>query len=142
LHAALGFPILLGPEVLGVMEFFSRQIQQSDDDLLNMLAAIGGQVGLCIERLRLEQELRDRAEELADADRRKDEFLAMLAHELRNPLAPLRNALYVLQKADAEGVARQAAAVMERQVENLVRLVDDLLDVSRITRGKVELRKE
>jgi len=143
LHGALGFPILLGPEVLGVIEFFSRRIQQPDDDLLNMLAAIGGQVGLCIERLRLEQELRDRAEQLADADRRKDEFLAVLAHELRNPLAPIRNALHILKMpaADAATIGH-AKELMGRQVQNLMRLVDDLLDVSRIMRGRIELRKE
>jgi len=143
LHGALGFPILLGPEVLGVMEFFSRQIQQPDDDLLHMLAAIGGQVGLCIERLRLEQELRHRAEELADADRRKDEFLAVLAHELRNPLAPIRNALHILGMPTADvATVKQAKEMMGRQVQNLMRLVDDLLDVSRIMRGRIELRKE
>jgi PAS domain S-box-containing protein len=92
---------------------------------------------------------RDVAEErrardaLQEADRRKDEFLAMLSHELRNPLAPLRNALELLRGPDAGG-ARLAWArdVMERQLQQLTRLVDDLLDVSRITRGKITLRKE
>ncbi len=80
---------------------------------------------------------------LREADRRKDEFLAMLAHELRNPLAPLRNALEVLKLPDADPAdAARMRAVMERQVEHLVRLVDDLLDVSRIMRGKIALRKE
>ncbi len=94
------------------------------------------------ERRRLEAELRRRAEELAEADRRKDEFLALLAHELRNPLAPLRNGLQILRLAEGDAVARaQARAMMERQLGHLVRLVDDLLDVSRITRGKMELRR-
>lgn len=81
---------------------------------------------------------------LKEADRRKDEFLAMLAHELRNPLAPLRNALHVVRQRGPEqsAVVRQAWELMDRQVDHLVRLVDDLLDVSRITRGRVELRKE
>ncbi|VTS00725.1 histidine kinase : Putative sensor histidine kinase OS=Variovorax paradoxus B4 GN=VAPA_1c17480 PE=4 SV=1: HisKA: HATPase_c: Response_reg [Gemmata massiliana] len=83
------------------------------------------------------------AEELRDADRRKDEFLAMLAHELRNPLAPIRNGLAILQMADGDRAAvRKTYGMMSRQVDHLGRLVDDLLDVSRITRGKVELRKE
>ena len=88
---------------------------------------------------------RKRAEEaLQEADRRKDEFLAMLAHELRNPLAPIRNALQVLRLASGErrGRSSRPATMMERQVGQMVRLVDDLLDVSRITRGKIELRKE
>jgi PAS domain S-box-containing protein len=87
---------------------------------------------------------RKRAEEaLKEADRRKDEFLAMLAHELRNPLAPIRNALQILREPGADSAAaEQAGAMIERQVQTMVRLVDDLLDVSRITRGKVRLRKE
>jgi two-component system CheB/CheR fusion protein len=80
--------------------------------------------------------------EVKEADRRKNEFLAMLAHELRNPLAPIRNALNVmrLKGGDAESV-RAASEMMERQVGQMVRLVDDLLDVSRIDQGRIELRK-
>jgi CheY-like chemotaxis protein len=80
---------------------------------------------------------------LRDQDRRKDEFLATLAHELRNPLAPIRNALQILKmpRLDTMTVAR-SREMMERQVHQLVRLVDDLLDVSRVMRGKIELRKE
>jgi PAS domain S-box-containing protein len=96
------------------------------------------------ERRRLEAELRQRNAELAEADRRKDEFLAMLAHELRNPLAPIRSALQVLRLkfSDEDEDVLRLRVMMERQVAHLVRLVDDLLDVSRITRGKLELRKE
>ena len=95
------------------------------------------------ERKKLEQELRLRVEELGQADRRKDEFLATLAHELRNPLAPVRNSLEILKMRglDAATVER-TRAVMERQVHHLVRLVDDLLDVSRVMRGKIDLRRE
>jgi len=82
-------------------------------------------------------------QELRDNDRRKDEFLATLAHELRNPLAPIRNSLQILRmpRIDAE-VAEQSRDVLDRQVQHLVRLVDDLLDVSRVMRGKIELRRE
>jgi two-component system CheB/CheR fusion protein len=92
------------------------------------------------ERRRLEDALRERAGELADADRRKDEFLAMLAHELRNPLAPLSNALHLLRMPGAD--RERFLEMAERQVRLLARLVDDLLDVSRITQGKITLRKE
>lgn len=90
-----------------------------------------------VERLRAEDELRT-------ADRRKDEFLAMLAHELRNPLAPIRNSLSVLRAGGVDDpvVTRRLHEMMERQVNHLVRLVDDLLEISRITRGTIELRKE
>jgi len=102
--------------------------------------------GACVditERKSLEQALRQRARELAEADRRKDEFLAMLAHELRNPLAPIRSTLEVLRLHKIEDPRLQKAyATIDRQVGHLARLVDDLLDVSRITRGKIRLYKE
>jgi PAS domain S-box-containing protein len=80
-------------------------------------------------------------EALREADRRKDQFMAVLAHELRNPLAPVRNALELLRlKADDAGAVARVREMLERQVGNLVRLVDDLLDVSRITTGKVRLQ--
>jgi PAS domain S-box-containing protein len=85
---------------------------------------------------------RKRAEEaLREADRRKDEFLAILSHELRNPLAPIRNSVYLLARADAAGPqAARARQVIDRQTQHLTRLVDDLLDVTRISRGKIELQ--
>lgn len=88
-------------------------------------------------------ELKRAEEALKDADRRKDEFLATLAHELRNPLAPIRNSLQILKmpRVDAQTIER-SREMMERQLHHLVRLVDDLLDVSRVMRGKIELRKE
>jgi signal transduction histidine kinase/CheY-like chemotaxis protein len=80
---------------------------------------------------------------LREADRRKDEFLATLAHEIRNPLAPIRNELEIMRVARADPeVVERSRAVMERQLAHLVHLVDDLMDVSRITRGKLELRRE
>jgi PAS domain S-box-containing protein len=82
-------------------------------------------------------------EALKEAARRKDEFLATLAHELRNPLAPIRNSLHILRLAGSDsGAAERVHEMMERQVNHMVRLVDDLMEVSRINRGKIELRKE
>ena len=72
----------------------------------------------------------------------KDEFLAMLAHELRNPLAPIRTGLQVLRLQPGEEAAERTREMMERQVGHMVRLIDDLLDVSRVSRGKIELKKE
>ena len=95
------------------------------------------------ERLRSEAELRRLAAELTEGDRRKDVFLATLAHELRNPLAPIRNGLQIMKVAKNNDEAfEKVLAMMDRQLSQLVRLVDDLLDVSRITQGKLELRKE
>jgi PAS domain S-box-containing protein len=95
------------------------------------------------ERRRMEDTLRGMAADLSEADRRKNEFLAMLAHELRNPLAPISNAAQALRLGGGDGeTLRSASEMLERQVAQMARLVDDLLDMSRISRGKIELRKE
>ena len=86
--------------------------------------------------------LRDSEEMLRETDRRKDEFLAMLAHELRNPLAPIRNSVEYLRLKERDPELGWSYDVIDRQVDHLTRLVDDLLDVSRITRGKLEIRKK
>ncbi|HTU18920.1 MAG TPA: PAS domain S-box protein [Gemmataceae bacterium] len=99
-------------------------------------ALVGGMAIDITDRLRAEESLKE-------ADRLKDEFLAMLAHELRNPLAPIRNALHILKMPGMSGDMLQHLRDMaERQVQHMARLLDDLLDVSRISRGRIELRKE
>ena len=91
---------------------------------------------------RMQEELQAFATGLAEADKRKNEFLAMLAHELRNPLAPLGNALQILEQAGADMPAdRSAIDMMQRQMAQMVRLVEELLDVSRVSRGTIELRR-
>jgi PAS domain S-box-containing protein len=112
-------------------------------DSAGEVVAVAGTTRDVTERKEAEQSILKQADRLAEADRAKDEFLATLAHELRNPLAPLRNSLYILRSTagvDAKGMRIQE--MMERQVNHLVRLVDDLLEVSRITRGAFALRKE
>ena len=110
----------------------TAQLQSANDELLNEI----------VERKRVEQALRETEEALRDADRRKDEFIAVLSHELRNPLAPIRYALPLLQRERLSASAAKAVGVIGRQADHLTRLVDDLLDVSRISRGKIELRRE
>jgi PAS domain S-box-containing protein len=119
------------------------------DDSGAPIRAGGGVVGAVLvfrdisAKRRSEDELRRQAQQLAEADRRKDEFLALLGHELRNPLAPLRNGLSLLQlKSSGDPNVARLGPMMERQLAILVRLVDDLLDVARIARGKIELRKQ
>ncbi len=88
-------------------------------------------------------ELKQLQEALRQSDRRKDEFLAMLAHELRNPLAPILNALHIMRLGrNNAATIEESRTIIERQVRHMVRLIDDLLDLSRITRGKIQLRKE
>src|SRR5262249_16737276 len=94
------------------------------------------------ERKRIEVDLRRANEALREADRNKDGFLGMLPHELRTPLAPIRNSLYILDHSEPTGQqARRAKEVANRQIGHITRLVDDLLDVTRIGRGRIELRR-
>src|SRR5262249_39674452 len=124
-----------GGKNLGLIQLSDKQegeFTESDEAVLVQLAHIAS---VAIENARLYGELRAQ-------DRRKDEFLALLAHELRNPLAPLRNGLQVIRLAEGDaGTVNQARGMMERQLGHMVRLIDDLLDISRINRDKMELRR-
>jgi signal transduction histidine kinase len=102
-----------------------EEIQAQNDDLL----------------LQTEQ-LREQARALKEADEKKNEFLGVLAHELRNPLAPMSNCLVLLKRARPGDDTSQAHAILERQLRHLVRLIDDLLDITRISRGKIHLRRQ
>jgi PAS domain S-box-containing protein len=130
-------PLCVRGQVIGVVSFVTAESGRSyGESDLRLAEDLANRAAIAIENARLYSDLKD-------ADRRKDEFLAMLAHELRNPLAPIRNAMQIMRLAGADReVTDRARVVVERQVEQLVRLVDDLLDVSRIMRGKIELRKE
>jgi signal transduction histidine kinase/DNA-binding response OmpR family regulator len=108
-----------------------------------LVAGIAAQAAVAIDNARLYEESRRLVERLSESDRRKDEFLATLSHELRNPLAPLRNSVQLLRMQEAaDPAAAPIHQMMDRQVDHLVRLVDDLLEVSRISRGAFELRRE
>jgi PAS domain S-box-containing protein len=129
-------PLLAGDRLLGTLSFASRSRDEFDAEEVDFLRTICQYVTATYERLRL-------IGQLLEADRRKDEFLATLAHELRNPLAPIRNALEIMRLAEDDGQAvGDARGLMERQLGQMVRLIDDMLDVSRITRGKLQLRRE
>jgi signal transduction histidine kinase len=98
---------------------------------------------LATERVRLIAELQQQTAALTEANRRKDQFLVMLAHELRNPLAPLRNAVHILRLRGGDWkTVEQVRQMLDRQIGHMSHLVDDLLDVSRIARGKISLRVE
>ncbi len=125
-----------GGRTLGAIQLIDKLEGEFTDDDEALLKQLANMAGVAIENARLYEELRQR-------DQRKDEFLATLAHELRNPLAPIGNALEILPLAQDDGAtSAQARETIERQFQHLVRLVDDLLDISRITRGRIELRKK
>ena len=137
------YPMMADGRLIGTLGFGTRTRDRLEDDEIDVLHIFGDQSAMALERARLVEELQSRAEALAEADRRKDEFLAMLAHELRNPLVPIMTGLKTFQMVEPGSPKLQRARdAMERQVRHMVRLVDDLLDVSRVTAGKIELRKD
>jgi PAS domain S-box-containing protein len=135
-RAYAGFPLMSGNLLLGTLAFASRSKDEFDPAEREFLETICHYVAVAYERLRLLEKLRQ-------ADHKKDEFLATLAHELRNPLAPIRTGLQLMRKAGGKAeTIEQARTMMERQVVQMVRLVDDLMDLTRISRGKIELKKQ
>jgi PAS domain S-box-containing protein len=135
---------LIGPDgtPFGVLSAYFAVIHSPSEQQLRILDLFVRHACDFIRRCKMEQALRLREESLREGDRRKDEFLALLAHELRNPLAPVRYALATIRKP---GIAieqqTRAYEIIERQVAHMSRLLDDLMDVSRITRGIIELKK-
>lgn len=124
----------------GAVDFIQKPIEP---DVLRGKAAVFFELYRQRQQIALQRdELVAQAEALKEADRRKDEFLATLAHELRNPLAPLRHGLDILRRDPAGSGVPEILGTMDRQLVHLVRLIDDLLDVSRVSQGKITLRKE
>jgi PAS domain S-box-containing protein len=147
-RAAACVPVRSGDEVRAALGFrfaTARTFDERDHQLLTDLASLTALALVRADLYESERAARRVAEEALttarEAEKRKDEFLAMLGHELRNPLAPILLALQVIQ-LQGEDAYRREHVIIERQVRHLERLVDDLLDVSRITRGKVELKRE
>ncbi|MEZ4311620.1 MAG: GAF domain-containing sensor histidine kinase [Polyangiaceae bacterium] len=126
--------------VLGTFAIYHRSPGRPDDAHLQLVQLATHLAGVAIERHRADAALRQRTEALLAADRRKDELIAMLAHELRNPLAPIVTSLELMKrKGKNPGAVEKYRDIVERQVHILVRLVDDLLEISRVTRGKISL---
>lgn len=147
LRGAFGFPITLGEQVLGIIEFFSPEIREPDDELLKLAAGIGGQIGQFSERKRAEARLaelldseRAARSEAEKANRLKDEFLATLSHELRTPLNAVIGWARMLSsgRLDQES-ANHALEVIERNAWAQKQIIEDILDVSRVITGKLQL---
>jgi signal transduction histidine kinase/ActR/RegA family two-component response regulator len=142
-QAYCAHPLRAGDRVVGTLSFGTRARTRFTEDELELMRSVADQVVTAIVRERSARALCAANARLVEADRRKNDFLAVLSHELRNPLAPIRNSLYVLDRAIPGGDhARRAREVMQRQVTHLSRLVDDLLDVTRVTRNKIALQRE
>jgi signal transduction histidine kinase len=131
LHAAFAFPIRLGEEISGVVEFFNDQIQQPDEQLLGMMDAVGSQIGQFIERKHLEKF--------------KDEFVSTVSHEMRTPLSITKEGIsLVLDRIPGEINPEQEAILTTARgnIDRLARIINDLLDISRLEAGRVHLRRE
>ena len=149
LRGAFGFPILIGNDVWGVIEFFTQEIRQADDELTKLANGIGGQIGQFTQRKRAEAERtellqRERAAraEAEKANRLKDEFLATLSHELRTPLNAVIGWSRMLSsgRLDRES-SKHALEVIERNAWMQKQIIEDILDVSRVITGKLQLNR-
>jgi PAS domain S-box-containing protein len=147
LRAGFGFPIMLGDEVIGVIEFFSQDIRRPDQELLEMIGSVGRQIGQFQERKRAEEKLahllvreRSARADAEKANRLKDEFLATLSHELRTPLNAVIGWSRMLKtgRLDEES-ANHAIDVIERNAWAQKQIIEDILDVSRVITGKLQL---
>ena len=147
LRSGFGFPILLGDEVIGVIEFFSQEVRQPDAELLEMIGSVGRQIGQFQERKRAEEKLahllvreRSARADAEKANRLKDEFLATLSHELRTPLNAVIGWSRMLKsgRLDHES-ANHAIDVIERNAWAQKQIIEDILDVSRVITGKLQL---
>jgi PAS domain S-box-containing protein len=147
LRGAFGFPILVGSDVWGIIEFFSPEIREPDDELMNLAGGIGGQIGQFTQRKRAEGEraelfARERAarSDAEKANRLKDEFLATLSHELRTPLNAVIGWSRMLNsgRLDREN-SKHALEVIERNAWAQKQIIEDILDVSRVITGKLQL---
>ena len=148
LRSGFGFPILIGSEVVGVIEFLGKQRRLPDTELLEMIATVGGQIGQFQERQRSEEKLaqllvreRTARADAEKANRLKDEFLATLSHELRTPLNAVIGWSRMLQsgRLDEES-AKHALEVIDRNAWAQKQIIEDILDVSRVITGKLQLR--
>ena len=134
-RAAAVCPLMAGDEVRGALVLLG-DVESFDSNRVSLIREMASRAAIAMENARLYTAVQD-------ADRRKNEFLAMLAHELRNPLAPIRNAVHIMQGDDVTPpTMKWARDVIGRQADHMARLVDDLLDVSRIVQGKVVVKPE
>ncbi len=147
LHTAFGFPVLLGNEVLGVMEFFSQRIREPNAELLAMLGTIGSQIGQVMERRRVEEERAALVGQLQAAVDLRDQFLSIAAHELKTPMTSLLLYLELLERrlqraSDANAAQLRAVHTIREQAERLNRLSSALLDLSRLQQGRLTIERE
>jgi len=141
IRAALAVPLVKDGRLVAVLSLHHGSPRRWSASQVQLAEEVAERTWAAVERARAEHALRQSEASLLEADRRKDEFLAVLAHELRNPLAPIRNALHLLRVASDKVSTERVHAMLDRQVRHMVRLLDELLEVSRINRGVIELQR-
>lgn len=143
LKSLVGAPLKIDEMVIGVIHAGSTTMREFTEEHLDLIRLVANRAALAIERTRLHENERAARAAAEQANRAKDEFLAMLGHELRNPLGAIQSSMEIVEHFGAQSQpAVRAREIMARQLKHLVRLVDDLLDVARVTTGKIELQRE
>jgi two-component system, chemotaxis family, CheB/CheR fusion protein len=141
LRGGFAFPLLFRGEINSIMELFSHNVVEPDEDFLQMVEAFGSQIGLFIERGRIELELQQEKEKAGAANAARDRFLGMLSHELCAPLNPVLTwADKTVEQPDLRPDVQQGLKMVRGNVELEIRLIEDMLDLTRIARGKIKLR--
>src|SRR4030095_3711043 len=141
LHGGFAFPLFSRGEIDGIMELFSHKVVEPDEDLLQMVESLGSQIGLFIERLRIERALATQRENAEAANAARDRFLAMLSHELRAPLMPVLTwAGATAKQSNLSPDIQTGFKMVCRNAELEVRLIEDLLDLGPVTRRRLKLQ--
>ena len=141
IRAAVAVPLVKAGRLVAVLSLHHATPRHWTPAQVGLAEEVAERTWAAVERARAEEALRQSEASLQESDRRKDEFLATLAHELRNPLAPIRNALHLLRVAPDRISADRVHGMLDRQVRHMVRLLDELLEVSRISRGVIDLQR-